>query len=211
NMPAMSGIELSKKIKKDKRTCHIPVILLTAMAGEDEQLKGLQSGANDFLSKPFNFQILNTRIENLLNLNKSVKDTYSKQIQLDGQDIVIESGNFKLLNSILKYVESKLSDPDLSVEELSKHVGMSRGSLYYKLIELTGLSPIEYIRTVKLEKAAILMETSELNVTQIAYLTGFGTPSYFTRMFKNKYGVVPSEYLSAKRNPIKPIIQPLNK
>jgi len=208
NMPVMTGIELSRKIKEDKRTCHIPVILLTAMAGEDEQLKGLRSGANDYLSKPFNFQILNTRISNLLDLNKSVKDTYSKQIQLEGADIVTESGNLKLLNSILKYIEDKLSDPDLSVEELSKHVGMSRGSLYYKLIELTGLSPIEYIRTVKLEKAAALLETSELNVTQIAYITGFGTPSYFTRMFKNKYGVVPSEYLNAKRSPAKQTIYP---
>ncbi len=208
NMPIMTGIELSKKIKEDKRTCHIPVILLTAMAGEDDQLKGLKSGANDYLSKPFNFQILNTRIANLLDLNKSVKDTYSKQIQLDGNDIVTESGNLKLLNTILRYIEDKLSDPDLSVEELSKHVGMSRGSLYYKLIELTGLSPIEYIRTVKLEKAATLMETSELNVTQIAYITGFGTPSYFTRMFKNKYGVVPSEYLNARRSPAKQTIYP---
>ncbi|MCR8556510.1 response regulator [Mucilaginibacter sp. BJC16-A38] len=208
NMPVMTGIELSKKIKEDKRTCHIPVILLTAMAGEDEQLKGLKSGASDYLSKPFNFQILNTRIGNLLNLNKNVKDTYSKQIQLEGNDIVTASGNLKLLNSILKYIEDKLSDPNMSVEDLSKHVGMSRGSLYYKLIELTGLSPIEYIRTVKLEKAATLMERSELNVTQIAYMTGFGTPSYFTRMFKNKYGIVPSEYLNAKRTPPKPVIYP---
>lgn len=200
NMPLMSGIELSKKIKEDKRTCHIPVILLTAMTGEEEQLTGLQSGASDYLTKPFNFQILNTKIGNLLDLNKSLKDTYSKQIQLVGQEVVTESGNLKLLNSIMRYIESKLSDPDLSVEELSKHVGMSRGSLYYKLIELTGLSPIEYIRSIKLEKAAALLENSELNVAQIAYMTGFGTPSYFSRMFKNKYGMVPSEYLNLKRN-----------
>jgi signal transduction histidine kinase/ligand-binding sensor domain-containing protein/DNA-binding response OmpR family regulator len=199
NMPLMSGIELSKKIKEDKRTCHIPIILLTAMTGEDDQLAGLKSGANDYLSKPFNFQILNTKIGNLLDLNQSLKDTYSKQIQLVGQEVVTESANLKLLNSIMKYIEAKLSDSDLSVEELSKHVGMSRGSLYYKLIELTGLSPIEYIRNVKLEKAAGLLEGSELNVAQIAYMTGFGTPSYFSRMFKNKFGMVPSEYLNLKR------------
>ncbi|WP_162847012.1 hybrid sensor histidine kinase/response regulator transcription factor [Mucilaginibacter gracilis] len=206
NMPLMSGIELSKKIKEDKRTCHIPVILLTAMTGEEEQLTGLQSGASDYLTKPFNFQILNTKIGNLLDLNKSLKDTYSKQIQLVGQEVVTESGNLKLLNSIMKYIESKLSDSDLSVEELSKHVGMSRGSLYYKLIELTGLSPIEYIRCIKLEKAAALLENSELNIAQIAYMTGFGTPSYFSRMFKNKYGMVPSEYLNSKRNHAKPVV-----
>ena len=203
NMPVMSGIDLSTKIKADKRTCHIPVILLTAMTGEEEQIIGLKSGASDYLSKPFNFQILNTKIGNLLDMNKSLKDTYSKQIQLVGQDVVTGSANLKLLNSIMKYIEAKLSDSDLSVEELSKHVGMSRGSLYYKLIELTGVSPVEYIRNVKLEKAATLLENSELNVAQIAYMTGFGTPSYFSRIFKNKYGMVPSEYLHFKRNAAK--------
>ncbi|OCX54101.1 hypothetical protein BEL04_07485 [Mucilaginibacter sp. PPCGB 2223] len=199
NMPLMNGIDLSRKVKADKRTSHIPVILLTAMTGEEDQLKGLQSGASDYLSKPFNFQILNTKIGNLLDLNRTLKDTYSKQIQLTGKEVVAESTNLKLLNSIMKYIEDKLSDSDLSVEELSKHVGMSRGSLYYKLIELTGLTPIEYIRTVKLEKAAALLEISDYNVAQIAYMTGFGTPSYFSRMFKNKYGMVPSEYLNFKR------------
>lgn len=201
NMPVMSGVELSRKIRDDKRTCHTPVILLTAMTGEEDQLAGLESGASDYLSKPFNFQILKTKIGNLLDLKKSVKDTYSKQIQLIGQEVVTESANLRLLNTIMKYIESKLSDSNLSVEELSKHVGMSRGSLYYKLIELTGQSPIEYIRSVKLEKAAALLENSELNVAQVAYITGFGTPSYFSRMFKVKYGIVPSEYLTSKRQP----------
>lgn len=203
NMPLMTGIELSKKLKADKRTCHIPVILLTAMTGEEEQLKGLKSGASDYLSKPFNFQILHTKINNLLHLNQSLKNTYSKQIQLTGQEVVTESGNIKLLNAILKYIEDRMSNAELSVEELSKHVCMSRGSLYYKLIELTGLTPIEYIRTVKLEKAAALLETSDLNVAQIAYMTGFGTPSYFSKMFKSKFGMVPSEYISSKRKQVK--------
>ena len=199
NMPFMNGIDLSRKVKADKRTAHIPVILLTAMTGEEEQLKGLRTGASDYLSKPFNFQILNAKIGNLLDLNRTLKDTYSKQIQLTGQEVVAESTNVKLLNSIMRYIEDKISDPDLSVEELSKHIGMSRGSLYYKLIELTGLTPVEYIRTVKLEKAAALLEISDYNVTQIAYMTGFGTPSYFSRIFKTKYGMVPSEYLNFKR------------
>lgn len=199
SMPHMSGIELSKKIKTDKRTCHIPIILLTAMTGEEEQLKGLKSGANDYLTKPFNFQILNARIENLLNLNRSLKDAYSKQIHLVSNHIETESADLKLLNLIMKYIEDKLSDCDLSVEELSKYVGMSRASLYYKLIELTGLPPVEYIRTIKLDKAATLIETSDLNVTQIAYMTGFATPSYFSKIFKGKFGMSPSQYLNLKR------------
>lgn len=199
SMPQMNGIDLSKKIKADKRTRHIPIILLTAINGEDEQLKGLNSGANDYLTKPFNFQILNARISNLLNLNKSLKDTYSRQIHMVGENVEIESGDLKLISAIMAFMEARLNDPDLSVEEMAKHVGMSRGSLYYKLIELTGLTPIEYMRAIKLDKAAALLESSTYNVAQIAYMTGFGTPSYFSRMFKSKFGVLPSEYLNSKR------------
>ena len=199
SMPVMNGVELSKKIKRDKRTAHIPVILLTATAGEENQLEALQSGANDYLTKPFNFQLLNVRIENLLTLNKSLKDTYSKQIHLTPQQIETESTDVRLLNQVMNYVEEKLSDCELSVEELSKHVGMSRTSLYYKMIELTGVAPTEYMRGIKLEKAASLLESSDLNVSQIAYMTGFATPSYFSKMFKARFGKSPIEYLAEKR------------
>jgi len=203
SMPYMDGIELSKKIKGDKRTSHTPVILLTAMTGEEEQLKGLKTGASDYLTKPFNFQILQTKINNLLDLNKNLKDTYSRQIQMISPKVEMESADVKLLNSIKKYIEDQLSEPGLSVEELSRHVGMSRSSLYYKVLEISGLTPVEYIRNVKLDKAAELLELSDYNVAQIAYTTGFGTPSYFSRTFKTRFGMLPSEYLIIKRSPPK--------
>lgn len=199
SMPEMTGIELSQKIKSDKRTSHIPVILLTAISGEDDQVKGLKSGANDYLTKPFNFDILQAKIENLLMFNRSVKNAYSKQVKVQPKEIEIESSEVKLLNKIVKYIDEKLNNPELSVEELSKHVGMSRGSLYHKLLEITGLTPIEYIRSVKLERAVELLEKSDYNVAQIAYMTGFGTPSYFSRLFKAQFNMLPSEYISAKR------------
>ncbi len=199
SMPYMSGIELSQKIKADKRTNHIPIILLTAISGEEGQIKGLESGANDYLTKPFNFEILNTKIRNLLSYNRSLKDTYSKQITVSSKEIEIESNDAKLLNTIVKYIDDKLNDPELSVEDLSKYVGMSRGSLYHKLLQLTGLTPIEYIRSIKLDRAATFLEKSDYNVAQIAYMTGFGTPSYFSRLFKATYNVLPSEYISSKR------------
>jgi signal transduction histidine kinase/ligand-binding sensor domain-containing protein/DNA-binding response OmpR family regulator len=199
NMPFMSGIELSQKIKSDKRTNHIPVILLTAIGGEEDQIKGLESGVNDYLTKPFNFEILNAKIRNLLLYNRSIKDVYSKHVQVKSEEIEIESSEVKLLNRIVKYIDEKLNHPDLSVEELSKHVGMSRGSLYHKLLEITGLTPIEYIRSVKLDRAVELLEKSDYNVAQIAYMTGFGTPSYFSKLFKARYGSLPSEYISLKR------------
>ena len=199
SMPEMNGIELSQKIKSDKRTSHIPVILLTAISGEDDQIKGLKSGANDYLTKPFNFNILHAKIENLLLYNHSVKTAFSKQVQVQLKEIEIESSEVKLLNKIVQYIDEKLNNPELSVEELSKHVGMSRGSLYHKLLEITGLTPIEYIRSVKLDRAIELLEKSDYNVAQIAYMTGFGTPSYFSRLFKTQFNMLPSEYIQAKR------------
>lgn len=202
-MPYMDGLELSQKIKGDKRTGHIPVILLTASSGEEKQLKGLASGANDYLNKPFSFDILNVRIKNLLTLNRTLKNTYTKQVKLATTELKVESGNERLLRSVLKYIEENLTNTQLSVEDLSRHIGMSRGSLYNKLLEITGLSPVEFIRSIKLEKAAMLLENSDLNIAQIAYTVGFATPNYFAKSFKAKYQMLPSEYVSQKRKPVR--------
>jgi DNA-binding response OmpR family regulator len=126
----MSGIELSQKIKSDKRTNHIPVILLTASSGEEEQIKGLKTGANDYITKPFNFQVLNAKIKNLLVLNSTLKSTYTNQIKVAPTEMKIESDSGKLLKRIIIYFEENLTNPPLSVEELSRHVGMSRNTLY---------------------------------------------------------------------------------
>lgn len=202
SMPHVSGIELCEKIKGDKRTNHIPVLLLTALGGEDDQLSGLEKGANDYMAKPFNFEILNAKIRNLLTLNESLKTTYSKRIKVDTPAIEMESDEEKLLNKMIQYVDDNLTNPQLSVEDLSRHVGMSRGTLYSKVLELTGESPVEFIRSIKLDKAAVLLEKSEMNVSQISYQVGFTTPNYFTRAFKVKFNMLPSEYISAKRNEV---------
>lgn len=199
SMPYMDGIELSRKIKSDKRTSHIPVILLTALTGEEDQLKGLETGANDYITKPFNFELLNAKIKNLLLLNSTLKNTYSKQIKVLTPEIKIESEDERLLNQIMLYLEENLTNPQLSVEELSKHVGMSRSSLYSKLLEITGQTPVEYIRSVKLDKAAVLLEKSDMNIAQVAYSVGFSTPNYFARSFKTKFNMLPSEYINKMR------------
>lgn len=195
----MDGIELCNKIKADKRTSHIPIILLTALMGEEEQIRGLQTGANDYMTKPFNFEILNAKIKNLLVLNRTLKDTYTKQIKVQAPELVIESQGDILLNKVMLYLEENLNNPKLSVEDLSRHVGMSRVSLYHKILELTGQSPVEYIRSIKLERAAVLLEKSDLNVAQISYMVGFATPNYFAKSFKARFNMQPSEYMAAKR------------
>ena len=200
-MPEIDGNELSRKIKSDKRTAHIPIILLTASTGEEHELRGLSSGANDYLTKPFNFEILNAKINNLLLLNRLLKNTYSKQIDVTRPEPHIVSGNEKLVKNILAYIDENISNSSqLSVEKLSKQLGMSRGTLYSKLLEITGQTPIEFIKSIKLEKAALLLEKSDLNIAQISYAAGFATPNYFTKSFKAKFGVLPSEYIQARRN-----------
>lgn len=199
NMPVMNGIELSRKLKADKRTCHIPVILLTASTGEDEQIRGLESGANDYMTKPFNFAVLNVKLKNLLTLNQVLRDTYVKQVKVLPSAVKIESENEKLINKVLVYIEENLNNPQLSVEAMARSLLMSRASLYNKILEITGMSPVEFIRSVKLERAVVLLEQSDFTIAQIAYNVGFSTPNYFARAFKAKYNMVPSEYLTKKR------------
>lgn len=197
-MPHVDGIAFSQKVKSDKRTSHIPVILLTASTGDQQQLRGLLSGANDYLTKPFNFDILNAKVHNLLALNRVSKGYYSKRINLVKPEVEIESGNEKLLKEVAFFIEEHMSTSLLSVENLSKHVGMSRGTLYTKLLELTGKTPVEYIRSVKLEKSATLLEKSDLNISQIAYTVGFPNANYFTKSFKSQFHMLPSEYRNAR-------------
>ena len=200
SMPEMDGIAFCRKIKADKRTSHIPIILLTARNGENDQLQGLETGANDYITKPFNVDCLTAKINNLLLLNTTLKNAYSRQIKVEAPEMVIPSVDEELLQKIQRYLEENISHKQLSVEELSKHVGMSRSSLYAKLLELTGQTPVEYIRSVKLEKAAILLEKSDMNIAQIAYTVGFSKPNYFAKSFKLKYNMLPSEYINTVRN-----------
>jgi YesN/AraC family two-component response regulator len=199
SMPEMDGIELVKKLKSDKRTSHIPIILLTAITGQEQQIKGLETGANDYITKPFNFEVLNAKIKNLLNLKSTMQSTYSKQIKLMVPEVAIESSDEKLLTIIVSYLEKNLSDPQLSVENLSRHIGMSRSTLYTKLLEMTGQTPVEYIRCFRLDKAVTLMEKSKMTISEIAYQVGFTTPNYFAKSFKSKFNMLPSEFIAKAR------------
>ncbi|MEI6945643.1 two-component regulator propeller domain-containing protein [Paraflavisolibacter sp. H34] len=199
SMPYMDGMELCRKLKEDKRTGHIPVILLTALSGEQDQLKGLETGANDYITKPFNFEVLNAKVKNLLVLNSKFKDTYTQQVKVLTPEVKIESEEAKFLGRVMLYLEENLTNPQLSVEDLSKHMGISRNSLYNKLFAVTGQTPVEYIRSVKLEKATVLLEKSDMNIAQIAYSVGYSTPNYFAKSFKAKYNMLPSEYLAQMR------------
>jgi len=199
SMPEMNGKDLCRKIKNDSRTSHIPIILLTALIGEEVELKSLEIGANDYMTKPFNFEILISKIKNLLRLQATFKKTYTRQVDVHLTETAIPSADEKFVKDIAAYIGKNLTNPSLSVNELSRHIGMNRNTLYKKLLTITGKSPVEYIRLLRLRKAAHLLEHSQMNIAEVSYEVGFNTPQYFAKSFKEEYSVLPSEFVSQKR------------
>lgn len=192
-MPQMDGNELCRLIKQDKRTAHIPVILLTARQNTEAKLEGLQTGADDYVTKPFNMTILVLRIRKLIELSRYHRVTQG-MIDPAPSEIVITSLDEKLIEKAIKYVEANMSRTELSVEELSRELGMSRVHLYKKLLQITGKTPIEFIRVIRLKRAAQLLRESQLHVSEVAFEVGFNNPKYFSRYFKDEFGVLPSVY-----------------
>ena len=199
SMPEMNGIDLCKKIKSDKRTSFVPVILLTAITGEDQQLKGLETGANDYMGKPFNFEILLSKIKNLLAQEEKAKKAYQKQVQASPSDVKLDSPEERFIKQALELVEKNMSNDAFSVEEMSRGLFISRVALYKKLLTLTGKSPIEFIRSIRLKRAAQLLEKSDLTIAEIAYEVGFNNPKYFSKYFKAEFNMLPSVYHAEKR------------
>lgn len=199
SMPVMNGIDLCKKIKQDARTAQIPVILLTALMSEDQQVKGLETGASDYITKPFSFEIMLSRIKNILAGQASLKKVFTKQVEVKTTEVAVESPSEKLIQQALEIVEKNLSNTAFSVEELSRELYMSRVSVYKKIFTLTGKTPIEFIRSIRLKHAAQLLEKSSLTIAEIAYESGFNNPKYFTKYFKAEFNIVPSEYAAQKK------------
>jgi signal transduction histidine kinase/ligand-binding sensor domain-containing protein/DNA-binding response OmpR family regulator len=196
SMPEMNGIELCKKIKADPRTAYIPVILLTALSTEADQLTGTNSGADDYILKPFNFEILLSKIQNLLRMQQTLKNTYQKQIEVKAEEVQVISEDEKFLKNAFEFIELNITKVNFSVEELSRNLNLSRVSLYKKLLTLTGKTPVDCIRTVRLNRAVQLLQKSQLSIANVAYEVGYNNPAYFSKVFKEEYGVLPSEYVS---------------
>jgi signal transduction histidine kinase/ligand-binding sensor domain-containing protein/CheY-like chemotaxis protein len=199
SMPAMNGIDLCRKISTDERTGQIPVILLTAMTGEGAELNGLRTGAIDYIIKPFNFELLLSKIRNVLAHNATVKKTYQRQVQAAPAALKIESADEAFVQNVLEHIEKNMGNPDFSVGELSQQFHASRSTFYKRLLLLTGKTPIEFIRHIRLKRAAELLEKTQLTVSEIAYTVGFNNPKNFSQYFKEEFGRIPSAYRSEKR------------
>lgn len=191
-MPVMDGIELCRRVKSDAATAAIPLMLLTAKHDVGAKIEGLTLGADDYMTKPFDMDILRLRINKLLALKK--KGMRRPLIDPEPAPLQITSLDEQLVEKAVNYVEANMERPELTVEELSGALGMSRVHLYKRIKELTGKTPVEFIRVMRLKRAAQLLRESQLNVSEIAYRCGFNHPKYFSRYFKEEFGVLPSVY-----------------
>lgn len=193
-MPKMDGLELCKKAKEMEVTSHIPVVLLTALADFQSKLNGLETGADYYLPKPFEPRELLTVTHNLIQHRKKMREHYSKKIVLRSQHAENMSADDRFLQRLIQLIEDNISDPDFKVEDLQKDLGISRMQLHRKLKALTNKSATEFMRTIRLKKAADMLRTGQDNVSQVAYQVGFNSLSYFTKCFKEQFGVPPSGY-----------------
>lgn len=193
-MPGMDGYELCRHLKTDERTSHIPVILLTARAAEDSKITGLETGADDYVTKPFNAQELRTRISNLIEQRRKLRQRFSRQVTLQPGDLAITTADELFLKRVMAIVDEHLSDADFGVQAFAQKVRLSRVQLHRKLKALTDQSASEFIRIMRLRAAARLLEQGKYTVTEIAYEVGFNNLSYFAKCFQEQFGVLPSEY-----------------
>lgn len=198
-MPEMDGITLSRKIKQNININHIPIILLTAKSKTEDRLEGLEIGADAYLVKPFNTDILKQTISNLIANRQRLKSKFSGSQQQDDkiEKIEMKSSDEILIAKIMKVINADLSNPDLNVEMLANSVGMSRVHMHRKLKELTNQSARDFIRGIRLKQAASLLTSKKLSVSEVAYATGFSNLSHFSNSFKEFYGVSPSEYINS--------------
>ena len=197
-MPHMNGFQFSKAIKENEVTSFIPVILLTAKTGDAAHLQGLQSQADAFLTKPFNNEILKTKVKQLLKERSKLRERYSQELVLKPKDIVLNSADEKFLQRLQYIIDNKLENPDFSSDEFASEVGMSRMQLHRKLKSLTGLSATEFIRNERLKIATTLLAKGNLTVSEVAYAVGFNDVSYFSKCFREQYSITPSDFI-AKR------------
>ena len=193
-MPEMDGIEMCNKIKQDLRTNHIPVILLTAKASNESKLSGLGTGADDYLIKPFNKEELVLKIKNQIATRARMQEKLRLELLSESTRVKAVSADEVFLDRVRHIIETRLGDEYLSVEVLAEEAGFSRVQLYRKVMALTGITVNEFIRKLRLQRAAQLLDQRWGTVSQVAYEVGFSNLSYFSKCFKDQFGQSPSGY-----------------
>ncbi|GAB3986254.1 two-component regulator propeller domain-containing protein [Spirosoma daeguense] len=199
-MPDMDGVQLCEAIKTNEKTSHVPLILLTSKSSTESKLQGLSIGADDYVTKPFNIDLLRTRAKNLIQSRQQLREKYGRMIYLQPSDLPIESAEEQFLKKVLSLIETHITDPDLDVQRLERELGMSNTQLYRKLRALTGKGGNELIRSIRLERARQWLRSGGRQVAEVAYLVGFNDPNYFIRVFRKEFGVSPGEYVQSSKS-----------
>ncbi|MDR1601793.1 MAG: response regulator [Tannerella sp.] len=193
-MPLMNGLELCRRLKNDIQTSHIPIILLTAKLSDEAKIETYKAGADSYIAKPFNFDVLSTRIEMLIEQQEKRKKLFHKTIEITPSSITTTSLDEELVRKALSDVEKNMDNTEYSVDDMALALSLSRRHLSRKLQFIIGLSPSEFIRSIRLKRAAQLLKNSQYNVSEIAYMVGFNTIKYFNLYFKDEFGVTPTQY-----------------
>ncbi len=193
-MPGMSGEELCRKLKKDERTSHIPIILLTAVSSKSSELQGLMAGADDYMTKPFDVNILKAKVDNLLSLRDTLRGKFTQEMILQPTQVTVSSADERFLRRAMEVVEAHIDDPALDIEKFAAEVGVSRMQLYRKFEALTSMTVKEFIRSIRLKRAAQLLEQGNMSISEVAYAVGFSDLAHFRKCFKESFGVTPSDY-----------------
>jgi YesN/AraC family two-component response regulator len=197
-MPVMDGFTLCTKIRVDERTSHIPFILLTARTTIESKLEGLELGADEYMTKPFNIKEIKVRMKNLLEQRKNLRKSFSRELTIQPKNIAVTSVDERFLNHALEIMEAHLADAQFSVEVFAEEIGMSRKNLLRKIKALTDQSVNEFIRNFRLKHAAQLIAGKSATISEIAYQVGFNNLSYFSKCFKELFGILPTEYAADK-------------
>ena len=193
-MPQMDGYELCKRIKSNESTSHIPVILLTAKADHESRLSGLEIGADDYLSKPFDTTELKLIVRNRIEERTNMRERFSREITLEPKHISVSSLDEKFLAKVMAIVEEHMDNENFSIDDFSREAGYSNIQFYRKIKALTDQTPSTFLRTIRLKRAAEMLSVKSDNVTQIAYSVGFSSLSYFNKCFKEQFGMTPGQF-----------------
>jgi len=193
-MPKIDGFELCRMVKQDIRVSHIPIILLTAKAGEENKYKGLESGAEDYIAKPFNMEMLALKVSRIVERQKKTREQFKNKVDITTNEVEITSMDVKFVKKAVALVEANISNSEFLVEDLCREMGMSRVYFYKKILSLTDKTPSEFIRFIRLKRAAEFLEKSQLFVNEVAFQVGFNDPKYFRKYFKVEFGISPNEY-----------------
>lgn len=195
-MPGMDGVECCRRLKSELQTCHIPVILLTACSLDEQRIQGYDGGADSYISKPFSSQLLLARIHNLIDSHRRLEQFFGDKQTLSKEDVCDIDKDF--VEKFKALIDQKMGNSDLNVEDMGKDMGLSRVQLYRKLKSLTNYSPNELLRIARLKKAASLLASSDMSVSEIGYEVGFSSPSYFTKCYKEEFGESPTDFLKRR-------------